>query len=451
MTLPVQPEVHIRKTSFDDVPAELKILIISYVDLDPATFRSLSLLNHQTHQFLKRYEVELVNSVVRHRNRLAGLLALPARPTFKDYLILQIEERGLNSSILILKQNGVYEHCFRERITEGEDVFRSAGPLLMLIAGFYVHYRAARLKSRLELEDFMMNVSEEAWALVKLFSLFVMQAVRLIPAALVPTFLDSWFIPSPSADVRAPEDRTAGYRKVADEVLQEALYFGMHSLDDFLRHRYHSTDIMAMSDVADGMAKFLGNSLEKSVLVKEDDIHSYNDHLRLALDSPTIQLGRRNIPGKGRVVKMYQADYPHVTKAVLRPGEAPKVHKITNSGQNSPGIEFNRSEGFASPLVLTITGVQAAAQAGYDELMSKLLELGVDNRSLAGGHLVEATALENLKDWNCHYTTVMLSCSLPQPFRGTLHAPQIQARNQPHQVLRPVPWSESLRRLGMLE
>lgn len=39
--------------SFDDIPAELKILIIPYVDLDPATFRSLSLLNPRKSSFLE--------------------------------------------------------------------------------------------------------------------------------------------------------------------------------------------------------------------------------------------------------------------------------------------------------------------------------------------------------------------------------------------------------------
>jgi hypothetical protein len=95
-----------RLRSFDDIPAEVKILTISYVDLDPATSSSLSLLNREGHHFLKTYEVELVKNIVRLRGEPAGLLALPNKPTFQDHLMV------LHPSILALKRDEAYGKCF---------------------------------------------------------------------------------------------------------------------------------------------------------------------------------------------------------------------------------------------------------------------------------------------------------------------------------------------------
>lgn len=89
--------------SFDSISAELKILIISLVDWDPTTFRSQSLLNRKTLQFLEEHEFALIRNVVRYRERLAEILALPSKQTYRDYLVLQTEGRSLCSSILIVK------------------------------------------------------------------------------------------------------------------------------------------------------------------------------------------------------------------------------------------------------------------------------------------------------------------------------------------------------------
>jgi hypothetical protein len=99
---------------FDDLPVELKILIISYVDLDPRTFRNLSLVNHQTRDFLKRHETELVKHVVQRQDRLEALLVLSPKPPFNDYLTLQIQERSLRSSVRTVKENGVYKIVFQD-------------------------------------------------------------------------------------------------------------------------------------------------------------------------------------------------------------------------------------------------------------------------------------------------------------------------------------------------
>jgi hypothetical protein len=45
---------------------------------------------------------------------LEALLALPTKPTFNDYLTLQIQDRSLRSSVRTVKGNGVYKIVFQD-------------------------------------------------------------------------------------------------------------------------------------------------------------------------------------------------------------------------------------------------------------------------------------------------------------------------------------------------
>jgi hypothetical protein len=73
----------------------------------------------------------------------------------------------------------------------------------------------------------------------------------------------------------------------------------------------------------------------------------------------------------------------------------------------------------APQAILTMTGVIAAAHKREDELLSKINRIGVDNRSLAASHVVEATALGKSRQSNCPYTHIILvrrSISVPPKY-----------------------------------
>jgi hypothetical protein len=81
-----------------------------------------------------------VKNAVQRKDRLAGILALPARPTFKDYLIFQRDERSFRSCIITIKRNGAYRDWLNRWTAqddkEDDEVFDSSGLWLMLKAGF---------------------------------------------------------------------------------------------------------------------------------------------------------------------------------------------------------------------------------------------------------------------------------------------------------------------------
>ena len=356
---PEAPEA-VGKASFHTIPAELKIIIISYMDLDPFTFRSVSLLDRQTHYFLKNHEFELVKNVVQIQNRLAGLLALPDRPTFKDYLSLQIEERSLTSVFRTLSKNFLYSHWVNACVVDSDDLEKPEGLMLMLRAGFYVHFRAARLKSALEKEDFIMNLSEVAWALSDQFSFLVMKAVELVALA---RKLKPLFIPSPHA---AKQNREYHYHMVTDAVVRFALYSGMHALDYFFHWRFSTEDGARISDTGQWMLKFLTDNLEKSVLVKGDAPFAYHDFLMQTRDILTIELARNSIkvPGRSNIITLYEADMPGVTQASLDMiAPCPEVLVTPEDLQKSLGVKLDRRQYRAASAVIRLTGLKAAANA----------------------------------------------------------------------------------------
>lgn len=419
-----------RKTSFHDLPAELRIIIISYVDLDPATFRSLSLLDRRTHFFLINHEFELVKNVVQNQNRLAGLLALPDRPTFKDYLSLQIEERSLIFVYHTLFDNFLYNDWVSMCVVDSDDLERPEALLLMLRAGLYIHFRAACLKNAREREDFMMNLSEEAWALLNQFSFFVMKAVHLGAFA-------SKLKPLLTPSRRAPaQNYQRDYDMVIEGVVELAFYSGMHALDDFLNWRYSIDGGAEISDARQWMSAFLTYNLEKSVLVKEDASFSYRDLLMQVFNIPTMQLARKDItlPGRGNIIRLSEENYPGVTQASLgMMTPCPKLVVMPESPQECLGMELDRRQHWAASAVIRLTGLKAAANAGIlkdSGFLRRLIELGVDNRSLVRRHLVEGTLLKNLREWNCCYTAAILGCSLFRTSRIGLVAPHFQVKTQ---------------------
>lgn len=344
---PEAPEA-VGKASFHILPAELRIIILSYVDLDPATFRSLSLLDRRTHRFLIGHEPELVRNVVQNQNRLAGLLALPDPPTFRDYLSLQIEERSLTSVFRTLSRKFFYSDWVTHCVVDSNDPERPEVVMLILRAGFYVHFRAARLKSALEKEDFMMNLSEGAWALLRQFGYFVEKAVELVALA---RELKPLFIPFPPP---ANQNRQHDFLMVMDGVEKLALYSGMHALDDFLHWRYSNEDGARISNTGQWMIKFLTDTLEKSVLVKADAPFTYHDLLMQRSGILTIQLSRnyRTVPWRGNNIKLREATsfvgYDHTmprtgrnaqkTPAILgrRIGWAPRLRCLSGHQTDGP-------------------------------------------------------------------------------------------------------------------
>jgi hypothetical protein len=64
--------------------------------------------------------------------------------------------------------------------------YSSGGLLLMMRAGFLVHFHVARMKSISEQKEMIEILSEEVWALLRLFSDFVWVATRIAAEALVP-------------------------------------------------------------------------------------------------------------------------------------------------------------------------------------------------------------------------------------------------------------------------
>jgi hypothetical protein len=63
------------------------------------------------------------------------------------------------------------------------------------------------------------------------------------------------------------------------------------------------------------------------------------------------------------------------------------------------------------------TGLKTALLQGEDDLVTEMQELGVDNRSFWGSQIVETTPLDNLKEWNRRYTSIMLGDSMSEPVR----------------------------------
>ncbi len=417
------------KTSFCDLPAELKILIISYVNLDPATFRSLSLLDRQTHCFLIKHELELVRKLVQNQNRMAGLLALPDRPTFRDYLTLQIEDRSMDAVFHTLRKDFLYIE-WATLCVDSDDFENLEVLLLMLRAGFYTHFRAARLKSALEREDFIMKLSEEAWALLQRFTDFVLAAVRVVA---LTSRLKPLFKPSPSS---ADQPCQRDYDEVIDAVVGLALYSGMHVIDNFFCWRNSPEDDAMISDAGQWMAIFLTYNLEKSVLVKEDASFSYLDLLRHLCNIPTTQLARNDITVAGRSnnIRLREADFPGVTQAsLIMIPLCPKLVVLSQGPDKSLGIELDRRQHRAASAVIRLTGLRAAAIASISKgsgFVKRLTELGVDNRSLARRHLGESTHFENLRKWNCGYTAAILGCSLFKKSRIGLVVPHVQAKSR---------------------
>jgi hypothetical protein len=127
---------------------------------------------------LRTYEVELIKNIVPLRDKLAGLLALPNKPTFKDYLILQIKERSLHSRILALKRDDTYRKCFLRRICVDRAFYESSGLLLILPARFLVHCRATRIQTAVVRENSTSDMSQVAWACLRTFDDFQARAIR---------------------------------------------------------------------------------------------------------------------------------------------------------------------------------------------------------------------------------------------------------------------------------
>lgn len=374
---------------------------------------------------MKTCEVELVKNIVRLRDPLAGLLALPNKPTFKDYLILQTEKRSLHSSILALKRDDAYRNCFLKWIRVDRAFYESSGFLLILRAGFPVHCRATRMQTALVWENSASGMSQAAWACLRIFSDFLARAIRHAANHI------ALYTEHPSGAVRAERSDTFTNRSVGNGILQLALHSGIPALEDLLDHRYYSKDIVSMPDVEGFMRMFVADHFRKSVLVGEDGLLDYGDHLCRTHNTASIDTGRERILRKDCRIKLWRIDQNWLGNFNSTFWKMPESSKREKDPCGQLRVTISLEHRYAPQAILTLTGIMAAAHKGEDGLLSKLNRIGVDNTPLAASHVVEATALGEPRQWSCPCSHIMLGRrSISIPPKHDFIMSYIQARTQ---------------------
>jgi hypothetical protein len=281
------------------------------------------------------------------------------------------------------------------------------------------------MQTALVWENSASGMSQVAWACLRIFSDFLARAIRHAANHIAP------YTKNPSGAVRAERSDTFKNRSVGNGILQLALHSGIHALEDLFDHRYYSKDVEPMPDVEEFMRMFVADHFRKSVLVGEEGLLDYGDHLCRTHKAASIETGRERILRKYYRIKLWRIDQNRLGNFNSTSWKMPESFKKEKDPCGQLRVTISLEHRYASQAILTLTGIMAAAHKGEDELLSKLNRIGVDNRPLAASHVVEATALGKPRQWNFSYTPIMLGRrSISIPPKHDFIMSDIQARTQ---------------------